>query len=130
MTTPQGQPAWSERTSTLRAETIPKDPEVEKALEVVCTPDPDPFANRGHPAIGHLRKDDKHKVECEVCHRYLMSFDLRMEHVKNFHPTVVYDCVFCPGVVFYTIWDLLNHCRELHFVCQKCDSAHNDENTL
>ena len=63
---PQGRPAWSECTSTPRAETIPKDPEVEKALEVVCTPDPDPFADRGHPAIGHLRKDDKHKVECEV----------------------------------------------------------------
>ena len=127
---PQGRPAWSECISTPRVETITKDPEVEKALEVVRTPDPDPFADKGHPAIGHLRKDDKHKVECEVCHRYLKSFDLRVEHVKNFHPTVFYDCVFCPGVVFYTIQDLLNHCRELHFVCQQCDSAHNDQNTL
>ena len=76
---------------------------MEKALEVVRTPDPDPFADIGHLAIGQLHKDDKHKVECEVCHRHLKSFDLMVEHVKNFHPTVFYDCVFCPGAVFYTI---------------------------
>ena len=127
---PQGRPAWSEHTSTPRVETITKDPEVEKALEVVRTPDPDPFTDKRHPAIGHLCKDDKHKVECEVCHRDLKSFDLWVEHVKNFHPTVFYDCVFCPGLVFYTIRDVLNHCRELHFVCQQCDSTHNDQNTL
>ena len=53
-----------------------------------------------------------------------------MEHVKNFHPTVFYDCVFCPGAVFYTIRDLLNHCRELHFVCQQCNSVHSNQNSL
>ena len=128
---PQGQPAWSERTSTPRAETTTsQDLEVEKALEVVRTPDPDPFADIEHPAIGQLHKDDKHKVECEVCHRYLKSFNLRVEHVKNFHPTVFYDCVFCPGAVFYTLRDLLSHCKENHFVCQQCDSAHNDQNSL
>ena len=99
---PQGWPAWSEHTTTPRADTpeitITKevDPEVEKAMEVVHTPDPDPFADKWHPAIGHVRKDDKHKIECEVCHRYLKTFDLRVEHVKTFHPTVFYDCVFCP----------------------------------
>ena len=126
---PQGRPAWSEHTSTPRVETtettITKivDPEVEKVMEIVPTPDPDPFTDKWHPAIGHQRKDDKHKVECEVCHRYLKSFNLRVEHVKNFHPTVSYDSVFCPGLVLYTIWDLLNHSCQLHFVCQQCDSA-------
>ena len=133
---PEGRPAWSKRTSTPSAETpeiaIVKivDPEMDKAMEVVCTPDPDPFADKWHLAIGQPCKDDKHKVKCEVCHRYLKSFDLWVEHVKHFHPTVSYDCVFCPGVVLYTLWDLLNHCRELHVVCQQCDSAHKDKDAL
>ena len=39
---PQGRPAWSERTSTPRAETTtPQNLEVKKALEVVRTPDAD-----------------------------------------------------------------------------------------
>ena len=133
---PEGRPAWSECTPTPRVETpeitIIKivDPEMDKAMEVVHTPDPDPFADKWHLAIGQPCKDDKHKVKCEVCHRYLKSFDLRVEHVKHFHPTVSYDCVFCPGVVLYTLRDLLNHCRELHFVCQQCDHAHKDKNAL
>ena len=132
---PQGQPAWSECV-TPRADTpeitITKevDPELEKAMEVICTPDPDPFVDKWHPAIGHVKKDDKHKIECEVCHRYLKTFDLRVEHVKTFHPTVFYDCVFCPSAVFYTLRDLLSHCKENHFVCHQCDSAHNDQNSL
>ena len=72
-------------------------------MEVVRTPDPDPFADKWHLAIGHVCKDDKHKIECEVCHRYLKTFDLQVEHVKTFHPTVFYNCVFCPGAVFYTL---------------------------
>ena len=35
----------------------------------------DLFTDKWHLAIGHQCKDDKHKVECEVCHRYLKSFD-------------------------------------------------------
>ena len=53
-----------------------------------------------------------------------------MEHVKTFHPTVFYDCVFCPGAVFYTLRDLLSHCKKNHFVCHQCDSAHSDQNAL
>ena len=133
---PQGRPAWSEHTTTPRVDTaeitITKevDPELEKAMEVIRTPDPDLFADKWHPAIGHVKKDDKHKIECEVCHRYLKTFNLRVEHVKAFHPTVFYDCVFCPGAVFYTLWDLLSHCKENHFVCHQCDSVHNDQNSL
>ena len=99
-------------------------------MEVIHTPDPDPFIDKWHPAIGHVKKDDKHRIECEVCHRYLKTFDLRVEHVKTFHPTVFYDCIFCPGAVFYTLQDLLSHCMENHFVCHQCDSAHNDQNSL
>ena len=99
-------------------------------MEVIRTPDPDPFVDKWHPAIGHEKKDDKHKIECEVCHRYLKMFALRVEHVKTFHPTVFYDCVFCPGAVFYTIRDLLSHCKKNHFVCHQCDSAHKDQNSL
>ena len=65
-------------------------------MEVIHTPDPDPFIDKWHPAIGHVKKDDKHKIECEVCHRYLKTSDLWVEHVKTFHPTVFYDCVFAP----------------------------------
>ena len=99
-------------------------------MEVIRTPDPDPFVDKWHPAIGHVKKDDKHKIECEVCHRYLKTSVLRVEHVKTFHPTVFYDCVFCPGAVFYTIRDLISHCKKNHFVCHQCDSAHNDQNSL
>ena len=133
---PEGHPAWNEHTPTPRAETpeitITKivDPEMDKAMEVVRTPDPDPFADKWHPAIGQPHKDNKHKIKCEVCHRYLKSSNLRVEHVKHFHPTVSYDCVFCPSVVLYTLRDLLNHCQELHFICQQCDSAHKDKNAL
>ena len=104
---PQGRPAWSASR---------EDPDtgkmIEKAMEVIRTPDPDPFIDKGHPAIGHVKRDEKHRVECEVCHRYLKTFKLQVEHVKTFHPTVFYDCVFCPGAVFYTIQDLLSHCKE------------------
>ena len=81
-------------------------------MEVIRTPDPDPFVDKWHPVIGHVKKDDKHQVKCEVCHRYLKMFALRVEHVKTFHPTVFYDCVFCPGAVFYTLQDLLSHCKK------------------
>ena len=116
MTTPRADQPGASIHPHLGQRPSPRTLKWRRRLEVVRTPDPDPFADRGHQAIGHLHKDDKHKVECEVCHRYLKSFDLRVEHVKNFHPTVLYDCVFYPGVVFYTIRDLLNHCHELHFV--------------
>ena len=99
-------------------------------MEVIRTPDPDPFVDKWHPAIGHVKRDDKHKVECEVCHRYLKTFTLQVEHVKTFHPTVFYDCIFCPGVLFYTIWDLLSYCKKNHFVCHQCDSTHKDQDAL
>ena len=60
----------------------------------------------------------------------LKTSDLWVEHVKTFHPTVFYDCVFCPSAVFYTLWDLLSHCKKNNFVCHQCDSAHNDQNSL
>ena len=118
MTTPRADQPWS--TPRVDPEiTITKevDPDLERVMEVIRTPDPDPFVDKWHPAIGHVKKDDKHKIECEVCHRYLKTSDLRVEHVKTFHPTVFYDCVFCPGAVFYTIRDLLSHCKKNHFVC-------------
>ena len=128
---PQGRPPWSApRPDPDITITEEVDPELERVMEVIRTPDPDPFVDKWHPAIGHVKKDDKHKIECEVCHRYLKTFTLRVEHVKIFHPTVFYDCVFCPSAVFYTLWDLLSHCKKNHFVCQQCDSAHIDKNTL
>ena len=99
-------------------------------MEVIRTPDPDPFVDKWHPAIGHMKKDDKHKVECEVCHRCLKMFKLQVEHVKIFHPTVFYDCIFCPEVLFYTLRDLLSHCKKNHFVCHQCDSTHKDQDAL
>ena len=94
---PEGRPAWSTPSEDPDI-TITKevDPDLERAMEVIRTPDPDPFMDKWHPTIGHMKKDDKHKVECEVCHRYLKTFKLQVEHVKVFHPTVFYDCIFCP----------------------------------
>ena len=128
---PKGQPAWSAPRADPKI-TITKevDPDLEKAMEVIRTPDPDPFVDKWHPAIGHVKKDDKHKIECEACHRHLKTSVSRVEHVKIFHPTVFYDCVFCPGAVFYTLRDLLSHCKKNHFVCHQCDSAHIDQNSL
>ena len=123
---PQGRPAWS--ASREDPDTTAKM--IEKAMEVIRTPDPDPFIDKGHPAIGHVKRDEKHRVECEVCHRYLKTFKLQVEHVKTFHPTVFYDCVFCPGAVFYMIRDLLSHCKENHLVCHQCDSPHKDQEVL
>ena len=128
---PQGQPPWSAPRADPEI-TITKevDPDLERAMEVIRTSDPDPFVDKWHPAIGHVKKDDKHKIECEVCHRYLKMSVLRVEHVKTFHPTLFYDCVFCPSAVFYTIRDLLSHCKKNHFVCHQCNSTHNDQNSL
>ena len=68
---PQGRPAWSAPRADTPEITITKevDPELEKAIEVIRTPDLDPFVDKWHPAIGHVKKDDNHKKECEVCHR-------------------------------------------------------------
>ena len=101
---PQGRPAWSApREDPDITITKEVDPDLEKAMEVIRTPDPDPFIDKWHLAIGHVKRDDKHKVQCEVCHRYLKTFVLWVEHVKIFHPTVFYDCMFCPDALFYTI---------------------------
>ena len=101
---PEGRPAWSApREDPDITITKEVDPDLERAMKVIRTPDPDPFIDKWHPAIGHVKKDDKHKVECEVCHRYLKTFTLQVEHVKTFHPTVFYDCIFCPGALFYTL---------------------------
>ena len=128
---PEGQPAWSApREDPDITITKEVDPDLERAMEVIRTPDPDPFVDKWHPAIGHMKKDDKHKVECEVCHRYLKMFKLQVEHVKTFHPTVFYDCIFCPDVLFYTLQDLLSHCKKNHFVCHQCDSTHKDQDAL
>ena len=134
---PEGHPAEpSECVPSTRAETpeitITKvvDPELDKVMEIVHTPEPDPFADKWHPALGQTRPDSKNKIECEVCHRYLKSFKLRVEHVKHFHPLIAYDCKFCPGMVFYTFEDLLKHYTDLHFVCEHCDSAHKDKDAL
>ena len=83
------------------------NPKLEKAMEVICTPDLDPFANKWHPALGQVKRDGKNKVECEVCHRYLKTLKLRMDHVKHFHPLVSYDCKFCPDLVFYTLLNVI-----------------------
>ena len=69
---PQGRPAWSApRADPKITITMEVDPDLEKVIKVIHTPDPDPFIDKWHPAIGHVKKDDKHKIECEVCHRYL-----------------------------------------------------------
>ena len=128
---PEGRPAWSApREDPDITITKEVDPALERAMEVIRTPDPDPFVDKWHPAIGHLKKGDKHKVECEVCHRYLKTFKLQVEHVKTFHPTVSYDCIFCPGELFYTRRDLLAHCKKNHCVCHDCDSVHKDQDAL
>ena len=106
------------------------NPELEKVMEVIRTPDPDPFANKWHLALSQVKRDGKNKVECKVCHRYLETLKLRVDHVKHFHPLVSYDCKFCPDLVFYTLQDLLKHCQKNHFICNHCDSAHTDKETL
>ena len=128
---PEGRPAWSAPREDPDI-TITKeiDPDLERAMEVIRTPDPDPFIDMWHPTIGHVKRDDKHKVECEVCHRYLKTFTLQVEHVKTFHPIVFYDCIFGPDALFYTIQDLLSHCKKNHFVCHQCDSTHKDQDAL
>ena len=52
-------------------------------MEVICTPDPDPFVDKWHPAIGHVKKDEKHRIECEVCHRYLKTFAAQVDGSTN-----------------------------------------------
>ena len=128
---PEGRPAWSAPREDPDITFVKEvDPALERAMEVIRTPDPDMFVDKWHPAIGHLKKSDRHKVECEVCHRYLKTFKLQVEHVKTFHPTVSFDCIFCPDEVFYTCRDLLNHCKKNHCVCQQCDSVHKDQDAL
>ena len=106
------------------------DPKLDKAMEVIPTPEPDPFADKWHPAFGQVKADDKNKVKCEVCHRYLKSSKHRVEHVKHFHPLVAYDCKFCPDWVFYTVQDLARHCQINHLVCDPCNSVFRNEEAL
>ena len=106
------------------------EPELEKVIEVIHTPEPDPFPNKWHPAVGQVKWDSKKKVECEECHRYLKSNKLRVEHIRQFHPLVLYDCKFFPGLVIYTTQDLVNHCQKNHSLCDLCSSAHRDEEAL
>ena len=134
---PEGCPAEpSECAPSTRAETpeitITKivDPELDKAMEIVRTPEPDLFADKWHPALGQTRQDSKHKIECEVCHRYLKFVEITGGARQTLPPLVAYDCRFCPGMVFYALQDLLKHCMDLHFVCDHCDSVHKDKDAL
>ena len=104
------------------------DPKLEKAMEVIRTPEPDPFADKWHPAVGQVKRDEQNRVKCEVCHRYLKSSKWRVEHVKHFHPLVAYECRYCADLVFYTIQDLVKHCKINHVSCDHCDSFHRDDN--
>ena len=106
------------------------DPELEKAMKVIRIPEPDPFADKWHPALGQTKKDGKNKVECEVCHRYLKTVKFRVDYVQHFHPLVSYDCKFCPELVFYATQDLIQHCQKTHFICDYCDSAHKTKEIL
>ena len=106
------------------------DPELVKAMDVVCTPKLDPFADKWHPAVGQVKQDGKHKVQCEQCHRYLKSNKMRVEHVMQFHPWISYDCKFCPGLILNTTRDLFNHCKNNHLLCNLCNSALKDQNAL
>ena len=99
-------------------------------MEVVRTPELDPFADKWHPAVGQVKQDSKHKVQCEQCHRYLKSNKMRVEHVMQFHPWISYDCKFCPRLILYTTRDLFNHCKNNHLLCNLCNSALKDQNAL
>ena len=99
-------------------------------MEVVCTPELDPFVDKWHPAVGQVNQDGKNKVQCKECHRYLKSHKMRVEHVMQFHPWISYDCKFCPGLVLYTIRDLFNHCKNNHLLCNLCNSALKDQKAL
>ena len=106
------------------------DPKLEKGMQVIQTPEPDPFANKWYPALSQVKWDDNNKIKCEVCHRYHKSSKWRVEHVKHFHPMVSYECKFCTELVFYTIQDLVKHCKKTHVSCNNCDSFHRDDESL
>ena len=92
------------------------DPEVKEAMKVIQVPDPDPFADKWHPAHGQVKRDDTYKFWCRVCHRYLKNTKVRVEHFKQFHPEISYDCKFCPDLTFYAIQDLVL-CNTEHIEC-------------
>ena len=96
----------------------------------IHTPELDPLADKWHPAVGQVKQDGKNKVKCEEYHRYLKNSKMRVEHVRQFHPLVSYDCMFCPGLVFYTTQDLFNHCKKNHLICDLCSSALKDQKAL
>ena len=35
-----------------------------------------------------------------------------------------------PGLILYTNWDLFNHCKNNHLLCNLCNSALKDQNAL
>ena len=106
------------------------DPDLAKAMEVVRTPELDPFADKWHPVVGKVKQDGKNKVQCKECHRYLKSNRMRVEHVMQFHPWISYDYRFCPGLVLYTTRDLFIHCKNNHLICNLCNSALKDQKAL
>ena len=97
------------------------DPEVEQVMQIIQTPEPDPFADKWHPAIGQIKWDNKYKFKCEECSGYLKNSNMRIMHVMHFHPLVLYKCHFCAQEPFYTRRDFLRHCKSEHLLCTVCE---------
>ena len=54
---PEGRPAWSTpREGPDITITKEVDPDLERVMEVIRIPDPDPFVDKWYPAIGHVKK--------------------------------------------------------------------------
>ena len=105
-------------------------PQAEPAPKIIRSLDPDPFEEKLDTRVGLVNPDRNHQVKCEECGRFLKSRKLRKIHVQCYHPMTAYQCPFHPNFIFYTMDDLVRHCKQNHLMCNQCNTMANNRTAL
>ena len=108
----------------------PQQPQAEPAPKIIQSLDLDPFEEKLDTRVGLVNPDRNHQVKCEECGRFLKSRKLRKIHVQCYHPMSAYQCPFHPNFIFYTMDDLVKHCKQNHFMCNQCNTMANNRTAL
>ena len=131
---PEGppQPQQPQATPKVPTPSVPgaTGPQAELARKIIRSLDPDPFEEKLDSRIGLVNPDRNHQVKCEECGRFLKSKKLRKFHVQCYHITTAYQCLFHPNFIFYTLDDLVLHCKRNHFICNQCNTMANNQTAL
>ena len=97
--------------------------QAEEQAPIIQVPEPDPFQEKLDTTIGLVNPDRDHQVQCVECGRFLSSRKMRKKHMMCYHPMSCYQCPFHPTFIFYTMDDLVLHCKQNHEICNICPST-------